>query len=121
MAKSVPKQDGGENKGRGWRIWLRVFVWSCACAGLAWGGIEVRSFIRADERFNLACDAQDTTCNSLEIHGVKYANPARIRRVFVKDYKASIFRIPLDERRRNLLGIDWVATAAISRVWPNRI
>lgn len=121
MARVALKKDVSESTGRGWRIWLRVFVWSCACTGLAWGGIEVRSFMRADARFSLSCDAQDATCASLEIHGVKYANPARIRSIFVKDYGASIFRVPLDERRRSLLGIDWVATAAISRVWPNRI
>ncbi|HXJ44810.1 MAG TPA: FtsQ-type POTRA domain-containing protein [Bryobacteraceae bacterium] len=122
MARAVAAKKGeSDSTGRGWRIWLRVFVWSCAFAGLAWGGIEVRSFLRADARFSLDCDPQDASCASLDVHGVKYANSERIRSIFVKDYGASIFRIPLDERRRSLLGIDWVATAAISRVWPNRI
>lgn len=122
MAKAaLPKKDADESKGGGWRLWLRIFVWSCACAGVAWGGIEVHSFMQADPRFSLSCDPRDSTCASLEVHGAKYSNPIRIRGVFLKDYGASIFRIPLDERRRSLLGIDWVSSAAISRVWPNRI
>lgn len=120
MAKAA-KKDAPETKGRGWLIWLRVFVWTCLCAGLAWGGIEMRSFMRSDARFTLACEPSDAVCRSLEIHGAKYVNPARLRAIFRKDYGSSIFSIPLDERRRSLLGVDWVEAASISRVWPDRI
>ena len=42
---------------------------------------------------------------------------ARIRRRLGR----SIFAVPLDERRRRLLAVDWVEDAAVSRVWPNRL
>ena len=32
-----------------------------------------------------------------------------------------MFSVPLDERRRRLLAIDWVADASVSRVWPDRL
>jgi cell division septal protein FtsQ len=32
-----------------------------------------------------------------------------------------VFHIPLAERRRHLLAIDWVRTAGISRVWPDKL
>ena len=33
----------------------------------------------------------------------------------------SIYLMPLAERRRRLLAIDWVEDASVSRIWPNRI
>ena len=41
--------------------------------------------------------------------------------VFATDFGASVFRMPLPERRRRLLAVDWVNTASLSRIWPNRI
>jgi cell division protein FtsQ len=32
-----------------------------------------------------------------------------------------VFSVPLDERRRRLLAIDWVEDAAVSRIWPDRL
>ncbi len=37
------------------------------------------------------------------------------------DAHHSVFEIPLAERRRHLLAVDWVRTALIERIWPNRI
>jgi cell division septal protein FtsQ len=41
--------------------------------------------------------------------------------VFTPDLNRSIFRIPLAERRRRLLAIDWVADATVERIWPNQL
>ena len=124
MAKKMvdtPKRDSTPETWGGWRMWLRLSVWTLGFAGLAWGGIEVRSFLRADPRFSFDCETGNTACGRLEIHGAKNSNPDRLRGVFTKDFGQSIFRIPLDERRRSLLAVDWVASAAVSRVWPNRV
>lgn len=126
MARSSSRQDTGklepQKKARfNWRLALRLTGWSIACAGLAWGGIEVRSFLQSDARFSLDCEQHRTNCASLEIHGAKHASIDRLRSVFVKDFGGSIFSIPLDQRRRSLLAVDWVASAAVSRIWPNRI
>jgi cell division protein FtsQ len=95
-----------------WRLWLRAGMWTIACAGLAWGGIEVRSFLRSDERFTLA---------KIDVSGNVYAKPERIRAVFAADMEKSVFAIPLAERRLHLLAVDWVRTASVTRVWPDRL
>jgi cell division protein FtsQ len=75
----------------------------------------------SDPRFDLRCDPAERTCASLEIRGAVYASRIRIAQVFAQDFGRSIFRIPLAERRRHLLAIDWVRTASITRIWPNEI
>ena len=44
-----------------------------------------------------------------------------MQRVFAGDFDHSIFSVPLAERRRRLLAIDWVEDASVSRVWPDRL
>jgi cell division protein FtsQ len=94
------------------RLLLRLALWSCIFAGAAYGAREVRSFLLSDPRFKFA---------NLEIRGGVYANRTRVDAVFAADSRRSVFDIPLAERRRHLLAIDWVRTAAIERVWPNRL
>ena len=94
------------------RLWLRVALWTCVCAGSAYGAKEVRSFLLSDPRFEFS---------HLEIRGNIYTNRARVEAVFAADSRRSVFDIPLAERRRHLLAIDWVRTASIERVWPNRL
>jgi cell division protein FtsQ len=50
-----------------------------------------------------------------------YAPRSKVTRAFANDYGRSVFSIPLDERRRRLLAIDWVEEAAVSRIWPDRL
>lgn len=100
---------------------VRLIAWTGILAGLAWGAREVNSFLDRDPRFEFACGKTETNCANLDIRGAVYASRARIQSVFVKDFGASVFRIPLDERRRRLLAIDWVDAASISRVWPHSI
>jgi cell division protein FtsQ len=95
-----------------WRLWSRVILWSGIFVGAAWGSREVQGFLQRDPRFGLG---------NLEIHGAVYASRARINSVFAQDFNNSVFKIPLAERRRHLLAIDWVRSASITRIWPNRI
>jgi cell division protein FtsQ len=44
-----------------------------------------------------------------------------VQRVFAGDFDHSIFSVPLAERRRRLLAVDWVEDATVSRVWPDRL
>jgi cell division protein FtsQ len=98
-----------------WRLAVRVVAWAGIAAGLAWSSREVDSFLMRDSRFGLGSG------QNLEIRGAVYASRARIQNVFTPDFGASIFNVPLAERRRRLLAVDWVSTASLSRVWPNRV
>lgn len=95
-----------------WRMWVRIVTWAGVFVSAAIGSKEVHSFLLRDPRFRL---------ENLEIHGAKYATNARIQAVFAPDLGKSVFQVPLAERRRHLLAVDWVRTAAVTRVWPNRI
>jgi cell division protein FtsQ len=95
-----------------WRLWLRVGVWTLAATGVALGARQVNSFLLRDPHFELA---------NLEVRGTVYASRARIESVFAADSGHTIFSIPLSERRRHLLAVDWVNEGSIVRVWPNRI
>jgi cell division protein FtsQ len=117
MPKPIPPPKPKMN----WRIGLRLIAWAGVLAGVAFGSIEVNSFLLSDARFELECDPNEPACASLEIRGAVYTNRERIQNVFVTDFGGSVFRIPLAERRRRLLAVDWVNAASISRVWPNRI
>ena len=70
-----------------------------------------------DPQFTLSRDQRGRASPSTAL---KYASrsrwPASSRRTFGR----SIFSIPLEERRRRLLAIDWVEDASVSRIWPNR-
>jgi cell division protein FtsQ len=103
------------------RLGLRVIVWLGVAAGLAWGAKEANSFLLSDPRFEIECEAGRTTCAALEIQGAIYTSQQRIQAVFAPDFGLSVFHVPLAERRRHLLAVDWVNTASVSRLWPNRI
>jgi cell division protein FtsQ len=93
-------------------MWLRLAAWACVFACAAWGAKQVESYLLRDPQF----DFQD-----LQIGGTRYTNRARIQAVFAPDTGKSVFEIPLAERRRHLLAVDWVRTASVTRVLPDRI
>jgi len=117
----VPKPPAPPKPKFSWRTALRVTVWLSVFAGLAWGAKQAHSFLLSDPRFELRCDPAERTCASLEIRGAVYANHYRIAQVFAPDFGYSVFHIPLAERRRHLLAIDWVRTASVTRIWPDQI
>src|SRR5271165_5725988 len=117
----MPRPLAPPKKKLSWRLGARLIAWACILAGLAWGGREVNSLLLRDPHFQFACGNNESACAHLEIRGAVYANSARIRNVFAQDFGASVFKMPMAERRRRLLAIDWVNTASISRVWPDRI
>jgi len=58
---------------------------------------------------------------ALTVNGLRYGSMAKVNRIFAEDLDHSVFSVPLEERRRRLLAIDWVEDAAVSRVWPDRL
>lgn len=117
----MPRPVATPNKKWNWRMGVSVIAWTGIATGLAWGGREVNTFLLHDPRFQFECSASEPKCGNLEIRGVVYANRGRIQDVFASDFDASVFKMPLAERRRRLLAVDWVNTASISRVWPRGI
>ena len=71
----------------------------------------------SDPQFNLSRERRD----AITVQGLVYAPRNKVQRVFAGDFERSIFQIPLEERRRRLLAIDWIEEASVSRVWPDRL
>lgn len=100
-----------------WRLILIVVAAGLVCTAVAAGTIRVRRFALTDPQFTLSRDRQD----ALTLQGVQYASRGKILRVFAPDFNRSVFSAPLAERRRELLALDWVDDATVSRMWPDRL
>ena len=78
---------------------------------------KAHHYVLTDPQFMLSSEER----GALTLQGVNYASRAKLLRVFAADCGRSIFAVPLDERRRRLLAVDWVEDASVSRIWPNRL
>lgn len=120
MKKSPPKPIDNFSKilGRG--------VMGCSIIVVLGGGIllegQAERYFMRDARFALerAPEYGDPPPN-LQLEGVRYANRDRILRIFEADLGRSVFLLPLDQRRLDLLAEPWIKEASVSRLWPNRI
>jgi cell division protein FtsQ len=100
---------------------IRIAAWSVGIASVAVAMFlvytRVDHFLIRDPRFALSIEDR-----ALEIQGVSHASRRAIETVFDDDYGASVYLIPLSERRGTLLHtVDWVKDASLSRRWPNRV
>jgi cell division protein FtsQ len=100
-----------------WRLWLGAAAFLIAAASTALAAAKVRAHILADATYTLSHEKRD----ALTIQGMVYASRSKVTRVFAADFGRSVFSIPLDERRRRLLAIDWVEEASVGRIWPDRL
>lgn len=100
-----------------WQLTFSLVGLALITASAAMGALKVRHFVSSDPQFNLSRDRAD----AIEIDGLRYTSRGKIRRVFAADFERSIFTAPLEQRRRQLLDIDWVEDASVSRLWPDRL
>jgi cell division protein FtsQ len=101
-------------------VWLGVGVLLMVSAIIAWHGAE--EFLIKDNRFRVA-QADDFAGPSpnLIVEGIHYASASQIRHVFAPDFGRSLYLVPVQERRAQLVQIDWVEDAAVSKIWPNTL
>jgi cell division protein FtsQ len=113
----MPKEKEKRSLFDSWRIWATAFTWLAVFVSTAIAARKVENFVSADPQFILSADRRD----AITIEGVRYASRAQVTRIFSPDFGRSIYLMPIAERRRRLLGIDWIQSASVSRIWPNRI
>ncbi len=79
-------------------------------------------FLIKDDRFRVA-EAEDLAGKSpnLVVEGVHYASASQVRHVFAQDFGRSLYLVPIQARREQLLAIDWVQDAAVSKIWPDTL
>ena len=101
-------------------IWLGVGV--MAMVGTLYGWHRTEEFLIKDNRFRVP-EAEEFAGQSpnLIVEGIRYASPSQIRHAFSPDFGRSLYLVPLPERRQQLLAIDWVEEATVSKIWPNTL
>jgi cell division protein FtsQ len=112
-------RESRQSKGKRlpWRLVVGLAAVGLVSATVAAAGIRLRRFVLTDPEFALSRDRQD----ALTVQGLRYASRSKIFRVFAPDFDHSVFAASLAARRRELLAIDWVEDATVSRVWPNQL
>lgn len=79
-------------------------------------------FFAVDSHFTFSGPPEDGDPNpALRIEGLEHTPRAKVVQIFAGDFGRSLYRIPLAERRRNLLALDWVNDASVARLWPDRV
>jgi len=105
------------SRGINWRLTFAILLFGAIGVSTALAGYKVSLYVASDPQFILSSERKD----AITISGLTYASRAKVQRIFARDFDRSIFSVPLSERRRRLLAIDWVEDASVSRVWPDRL
>jgi cell division protein FtsQ len=117
MARDTKKMKAVKTGRSRWRLVAAVAVCGALFVSTAMAALRVRRYALTDRQFLLLRERP----GSLTVEGLRHTSRAKVQRVFLADFGRSIFGVPLAERRRRLLAIDWVEDASISRVWPDRL
>src|SRR5579862_9296112 len=108
-----------------WRLAAAILVGFLLFVSTAMATRHVQSMLLANERFflesNFFASPGGESVPGIRVEGNRFTSRERILLVFTPDLNKSIFHIPLAERRRRLLAIDWVEDASVLRIWPNQL
>ena len=98
---------------------MATFVTAAIFLGLSlYAFHRLEQFLIMDSRFALSGPDDGS---SLEIDGAAHASRPSIEKIFNDDTGASVYLIPLSERRDAIREVPWVREASVARVWPNRV
>ena len=101
-------------------FWLFTGIVVMVGSLFAWHLAE--EFLIKDDRFRIAeADELAGKSPNLVVEGVHYASASQVRHVFSQDFGRSLYLVPLQTRREQLLAIDWVQDAAVSKIWPDTL
>ena len=86
----------------------------------AWRRTE--EFLIKDDRFRVGeADEFAGPSPNLVVEGIHYASASQIHHVFAEDFGRSLYLAPIQKRRLQLLEIDWVENATVSKIWPDTL
>ncbi len=101
-------------------FWLIAGMLLMVTTLFAWHRTE--EFLIKDSRFQVV-EAHDIVGQSpnLTVEGIHYASASQVRHIFAKDFGRSLYLVPIEKHRQELLEIDWVEDATVSKVWPDTL
>lgn len=115
------KKKGAAAHPRRPRYWLASTAVVVAIIAAFYGYQQIERLLIRDARFRLETPEPGEQSTGIRLAGVSKASRSAVLNVFAHDYGRSVYLLPLAERRRNLLAVEWVKDASLSRVWPNRV
>jgi len=75
-----------------------------------------------DSRFQMrAPELGEQISPDMRLAGLSRTPPAQVRAVFLADEGRSLYLLPLEKRREQLMDLKWVKAASVSRIWPSRV
>jgi len=114
-----PRRPVEVRRRAGWRqalgIGARVLLAAAALGVLAGGGYFAYQLVMRGRPFRLAGAEAVEVVNNLHVP------MEAVQERFAEDAQRSVFRIPLEERRRSLEEIPWVESAVVQRALPGRL
>lgn len=126
MGRKQASNDGPVKRRTPRRVLALYWAAPFAAALASVGGVllfhQFEQFVITDQRFHFPPPPDfGSPPPNLEVRGVTHASKTAIDRTFEGDFGRSLYLFPYAERRRNLLAVDWVKDATVSRRWPNRV
>jgi len=103
------------------RTWLTMGALATVFVSTALAARTFEGFLSHDPRFLLNAPTYRARQEGITILGATNTSLGSVQQVFAQDYGRSVYEIPIAERRRRLLAVDWIEDATVSRVWPNRL
>jgi cell division protein FtsQ len=100
---------------KAWKTYLRIALWTTAGVAGTWAAYTCGQFLLSSREMELIHPDQ------IHLKGNHYVEAASVLEIFVADREHSVLRIPLEERRRQLEAIPWVAQATVRRALPNTL
>lgn len=100
---------------RGWTFYRRVLLWTVAgAAGITAAVVADRFLLYSPQMLLLKPD-------QVELLGNHVVSREAVLMIFVHDRSHSVLRIPLDTRRAEIEKLNWVESASVERILPNRV
>jgi cell division protein FtsQ len=101
--------------GRGWPFYRRVLTWTVI------GAAGVTTAVVAGRFLLYSPQVQLLKPDQVELLGNHIVSREAVLQTFVRDRNRSVLRIPLDARRTEIERLNWVESASVQRILPNRI
>lgn len=85
---------------------------------------QMDTFLATDPRFALRPFSKGglvVADGPIELVGVEHVPAQEVFSLFEPDVGRSLYLLPLEARREQLLAVDWVEQASVTRLWPDRL
>ena len=114
--------DGDRKFWRRPRYWIILLGVTAGCVVAMYILGRFEQFLISSSRFTLAGPPEPgDEVAGFRAEGIVYASHDRVVQAFARDFGRSVYLLPVAERRRNLLAVNWIEDASVTRLWPNGV